>query len=190
MFPVLEPEFSRIIQLSEIPDEGLTLSIEATAEERQGLARRFGAVAVESLTAQVTLHPKHGRTRWQLDGRVMAKVVQTCVVTLDQVPVHTAFRFKQLYASDLGEKATAEVQLQFNEVLALDQDDAPEPLSGGAIDVGEAVAEEFGLALDPFPRAPGVMFDGYSVGPDDERVSANAFAALAGHRSSDNEKKG
>lgn len=190
MIAVLEPEFSRITQLSDIPDDGITLNVEATAEERQGLAGRFDAVAVEMLTAEVTLSPKHDRTHWQLDGRVLAKAVQICVVTLDPVPVNIEFSFKRLYATTPDEKATAEVQHECNEVLTPDQEDAPEPLPGGAIDMGEAVAEEFGLALDPFPRAAGVMFGGYSVGPDDESEPAKAFAALATRRSSGNEKKG
>lgn len=189
MIAAVKPEFSRIAHLSGIPDEGVTLTIEATAEERQGLAQRFGAVAVEKLTAEVTLRPNRGRTRWQLDGRVLAKVVQTCVVTLDPVPVNSEFGFKRLYVASLDEKAPAEPEHECTEVLSLDQDDPPELLPGGAIDVGEAVAEEFGLALDPFPRAPGAAFGEYSVGPGDERKSAKTFAALAVLRSSDNEKK-
>ena len=190
MVAAVKPEFSRIAHLSGLPDEGMTVMIEATAEERQGLAQRFDVVAVEKLTAEVTLRPNRGRTRWQLGSRVLAQVVQTCVVTLDPVPVNSEFGFKRQYVAGLDEKAPAEPEHECTEVLSLDQDDPPEPLSGDVIDVGEAVAEEFGLVLDPFPRAPGVAFGEYSVGPGDERTSAKTFAALAALRSSDNEKKG
>ena len=189
MTAMLEPEFSRITQLNGIPEEGVTLNVEATADEREALARRFDVVAIERLTAEVALHPKQGRTRWQLDGRILAEVVQSCVVTLDPVPVNSEFGFKRVYAMSPDGAARAEGQHERDEVLTLDQEDAPEPLLGDAIDVGEAIAEEFGLALDPFPRAAGVMFGGYSVGPGDERDTVNAFAALAERRSSNNEKK-
>jgi hypothetical protein len=33
--------------------------------------------------------------------------------------------------------------------------DEPEPLEGDRIDLGEIVAEELALAIDPYPRAPG-----------------------------------
>ena len=38
---------------------------------------------------------------------------------------------------------------------AVEDDCAFEPLSGNTIDIGEAVAQQFSLALPPFPRAPG-----------------------------------
>ena len=39
--------------------------------------------------------------------------------------------------------------------IVLDGDDETvEPLEGGKIDIGEAVAQELALALDPFPRVP------------------------------------
>ena len=53
-----------------------------------------------------------------------------------------------------------------------------------------AIAEEFGLALDPFPRAADVTFDGYSVGPTAQESTVNAFAILAERHSNENEKKG
>jgi len=39
--------------------------------------------------------------------------------------------------------------------IVLDGESDPvEPLEGGRIDIGEAVAQQLSLSLDPFPRAP------------------------------------
>lgn len=168
----------------------MTLNVEASAKERAALARRFGVIAIERLTAEVSLHPKQGRTCWQLDGWVLAEAVQSCVVTLNPVPVNSEFGFKRLYAASHQGEARAETQHAYEEILTLDQDDSPELLLGDVIDIGEAIAEEFGLALDPFPRAAGAVFGGYSVGPRDQRNVGNAFAVLAQRHSSENEKKG
>jgi hypothetical protein len=189
MRAIVEPELSRITQLSDVPDEGITLHVEAGAEEREALAGRFGAIAIESLTAEVSLHPKHKRTCWQLDGHVLAEVVQSCVVTLSPVLVNSRFGFKREYAAGPGGEGMIESH-GGDEVLNPDQDDPPEPLPDDVIDVGEAIAEEFGLALDPFPRAAGVTFDGYSVGPTAQESTVNAFAILAERHSNENEKKG
>jgi hypothetical protein len=35
-----------------------------------------------------------------------------------------------------------------------------EPFEGDAIDIGEAVAQQLALALDPYPRAPGASLEG------------------------------
>jgi len=56
-----------------------------------------------------------------------------------------------------------------------DEDPAFEPLDGEAIDVGEAVAQEFSLALPPFPRAPDAVVEPASVAASEDRP----FVALA-----------
>ena len=57
-----------------------------------------------------------------------------------------------------------------------------EPVLGGAIDLGEAFAEELGLALDPYPRAAGAALDADALAPHvsvgSEHGSSTAFAAL------------
>ncbi|HVH79508.1 MAG TPA: DUF177 domain-containing protein, partial [Stellaceae bacterium] len=55
-----------------------------------------------------------------------------------------------------------------------DEDPAFEPLEGEAIDIGEAVAQEFSLALPPFPRAP----DAEIETSDNETRDDSPFAVL------------
>lgn len=183
MSVIPKPEFSRTVHLSDVPEEGITLKFEAAAEERELLAHRFDVLEIGRLTAEVALYRKQGGRCWQLDGQVMAEIVQCCVVTLDPVPRTNMFTFNRTYEACPESKGRAEVEPQYEEVLTLDQKDTPEPLFGDVIDVGEAVAEEFGLALDPFPRAPGIVFEGYSVGPGEKDARVNPFAALAERRS-------
>lgn len=179
------PEFSRVVHLDESQGEEITARFDATCEERELLARRFGVIAIERMSAQVALYRKPSRPFWHLDGHVLAEVVQRCVVTLDPLSRTYAFDFKRTYAPCPEEAVRADDEGSFDEVLSLDQNDPPEPLFENVIDVGEAIAEELGLALDPFPKAPGVVFNGYSVGPGEEETHRSPFAALAeGRRSS------
>ena len=57
-----------------------------------------------------------------------------------------------------------------------------EPVIGGAIDIGEAFAEELGLALDPYPRAAGAALDEGALAPHvsvgSEQGARTPFAAL------------
>jgi hypothetical protein len=91
--------------------------------------------------------------------------------------------------TDIRGGAREESWREGDAVLTLDQDDAPEPLTGGVIDLGEIVAEEFALALNPFPRAAGVVFDGYRTEADDQSNATTAFAALAERRSTIEKKR-
>ena len=177
-----KPEFSRLTQLDDIPEVGITHTIEATAAEREALACRFDAVAIESLRAEVSVHPEQGRACWQVEGRVLGQVVQQCVVTLNPLRTQSDFTFERRYASETPGGAWREPWHEGDAVLTLDQDDAPELLTGDVIDLGEIVAEEFALALNPFPRAAGVVFDGYSTEDEDQNDATNAFAALADRR--------
>ena len=58
-----------------------------------------------------------------------------------------------------------------------DTPDLPDPIVDGRIDLGAVALEFLVLALDPYPKKPGVAFDDVVVGDDDAEPSA--FAALA-----------
>ncbi len=71
--------------------------------------------------------------------------MQTDVVTLDPVPGHVEDDFSLLFGGTPDDAA------------ALDPDaELVEPLVDGHIDIGEAVAQQLSLAMDPYPRAPAV----------------------------------
>jgi uncharacterized metal-binding protein YceD (DUF177 family) len=134
------PEFSRPVRLTPEPR---SLTLEATPAECAALARRFDILAVQALSATLLLEPEPGgsvRARGTLD----ADVEQSCVVTLDPVRQHV----------------TAALDLRILEEGAAPADDDPDSPDeieshGGIVDLGEAVAEELSLALDPYPRVEG-----------------------------------
>jgi uncharacterized metal-binding protein YceD (DUF177 family) len=164
------PEFSRPQRIDTIGEREQTIAIEADAGERAALAARFGLVAVEALSAALTLHREAAGI--VVRGRVTGRVRQACVVT--DAPIETdideplALRFVE---GGLG-------QAEEVELGADDLDDVP--LEGGAIDLGEAVAETMALALDPFPRAPGAEAALRAAGvlSEEEARPGNPFAAL------------
>jgi uncharacterized metal-binding protein YceD (DUF177 family) len=154
------PEFSRPVAVASLDQGGIALTIEADADERTRLAKRFGLVAIDNLTGQARLTPEEGGTVFRLDVSFAADVRQTCVVTLEELPAHVAESFTRQYSTSV------EPMSEFAEHLDLDAEEPPDPIVDGHIDVGEAVAEELALALDPFPRKPGISFTDYSSGPD------------------------
>jgi hypothetical protein len=137
------PEFSRRVDVSRMGRLEHRMAIEAGAAERAALARRFDLVELPALAAALVLK-KRGDGAVEMTGRWQARVAQRCVVTLEPV------------RADLG----GEVRLFFGEPAAgvadpLDDAGWPEPIENGVIDAGEAVVQLLGVALDPYPRAPG-----------------------------------
>ncbi|MCC6470485.1 MAG: DUF177 domain-containing protein [Alphaproteobacteria bacterium] len=148
----LPPEFSRPVAADRVGRDGLDIEIEAGAAEREALARRFGLLALDVLRARCRLRPVAGGMI-ELTARFDASVVQECVVTLEPVPAQIHGSFDQRYA--LNPAVLRSVVAEEDEMFDPEADDPPEALAEGAIDLGEAVAQQLAVSLDPYPRAPG-----------------------------------
>lgn len=156
-----DPEFRRPLPLGLVGPEGRSETLEAGEAERAALARRFGIPEVGRLRAVLRLRPESdGAVR--AEGRLEADVVQLCVVTLEPVP----------------QSVEEEVAIRFLPPGREPRDDPDEPdeiaTENGVADLGEAVAEQLALALDPYPRAPGAVL------PEEAQETAeHPMAALA-----------
>jgi uncharacterized metal-binding protein YceD (DUF177 family) len=166
-------EFQRRQKVDRITDTPVTVHVAALPAECEAIAKRLELQEVESLEADCTLErPTHGETV-RLRGRLKGKVTQTCVVTLEPIPVEVATEFERLYVPGWTPDMEGEEE-------AIDPEAADvEPLDGEAVDLGEAVVEELSLALDPYPRLPGVELE-----QDEGDERPNPFQALSALRKS------
>ena len=159
-------EFSRPLDLRQVGDKPVEL--EASAEERAAIARRFGLVAVERLRATLTLEPDGDAVNAR--GRLEAAIVQSCAVSSEDLPVTIdeplALRF-------VPEGPVEEEELELGEG---DLDEIA--FTGQAFDLGEAVAQSLALAIDPYATGPDAERVRKEVGLADEAASG-PFAALA-----------
>lgn len=165
------PEFSRPIRVERIGNDGRDVSFSASEEERAALAARFDLEALGALAGRAVVTRIAGGKLFRLEAAFEADAVQTCVVTLDPLPVHLSETFTMTFApADDIERPS--------EVVIGEEEDPPEPLVDGTIDIGEAVAEHLSLALDPFPRKAGAELpDSPAAAAEEDRP--HPFAALA-----------
>lgn len=148
-------EIERIVDLERMGASGSTaLEVTASEGERTALAKRFGFLGLPAFSARVTVDRRAGG-QVVVEGRLRGKVVQACILTLDPVTQEIDETFRVVFRQDLGE----EIDPESGEALLSAQADAPEPLSGNLLDVGEIVAEQLSLAADPYPRRPGVKLE-------------------------------
>jgi hypothetical protein len=143
------PEFSRRVELSRVGNRMTVYPIAASSEECQALARRFDLLALNRLDAEIQLQ-RVGEGRIHLQGTLYAHVVQSCVVTLDTIESTLNERFSMIFASVVSQGARVTLELA---------DEIIESIEGDAIDIGEAVAQQLALLLDPYPRIPGAALD-------------------------------
>lgn len=173
----IAPEFSRPVNVERLPDLGRHWTVEATAEEAAALAQRLNVDAVESLKGVLHVKPFAKGDMLKVTGTMTATVRQACVVTLQPLTSQLSEDIDRVFSFSAPKDLPLEVE------WTVEDEDLPDPVVDGAIDLGEIVAEQLALSIDPYPRAEGVAFTvpetlgGVSAnGPETE----NPFAALAG----------
>jgi len=166
----LPPEFSRPIDVTRIGSVETVQEIRATPAECSALARRFGLLGIARLEARLRLRRAHAGTQLHLAGHLTADVTQACVVSLEPVENHVEGDFTVVYG-DLAEDADVSVDV--------DDESAVEPFPTGPLDVGETVAQELALALDPYPHAPGAVLESGAAPESAGSERPNPFSVLA-----------
>jgi uncharacterized metal-binding protein YceD (DUF177 family) len=149
----MTPEFHRPLSLDRIGPQGLDIAVEATPAERAALATRMKLPAVLALACSFHL-VREGRDSVLARGVLRARVTQTCVVSLDDfdAPLEEVF---QVCFVPSGQE-TDEIDPEADDEI---------PFEDNTIDLGEAAAEQLGLALDPYPRMPGAEASGVEDQP-------------------------
>ena len=157
----MTPEFHRPVSLDRIGPQGLDMTVEATPAECAALAVRMDLPAVLAVSCAFHLI-REGRDKVSARGVLQATVKQTCVISLEDfdAPVTEVFQVRFVPSGEESDDIDPE-------------SDDEIPFEGNLIDLGEAAAEQLGLALDPYPRMPGVELPAVDDGPE-----PHPFAAL------------
>ena len=158
--------------VSSIPECGLDLQREATADERTALAGELGISKCETLTARYTITPR-GEGCYLLSGTVSARITQTCIITLDPVTQD----FEERLQIELHR--TGETQDEgANEHDVLVETDTGW-IENGMIDVGRLVFECLSAGIDPYPRREGAEFEWTDPIAASDKAAGGPFAALS-----------
>ena len=146
--------FAYSIAADAIPAGGRHFHLEADEGARRRLAEVLG-VEVVALTADIDANPLRGGSVG-LRGRLSAVVTQTDVVTLEPLrqEIEEAIEVTLRPAEPSARKRDRRVVIG-----DASEDDEADLYYDGRIDLGALVGELLAVALDPYPRAPGVAFE-------------------------------
>jgi uncharacterized metal-binding protein YceD (DUF177 family) len=172
------PILSHAVEVVRIPQSGMAEGVEASEPQRRALASEYGLVEVKSLSGDVSLTRGHGDSL-KVDGRILADIVQSCVVSLEPVPQHIDERFAVSFVPPGSPKAPPAPRPGVEVAIDADAEDPPEILTGSTLDIGALVEEHFVLAIDPYPRAADAVVP--PEGVDEPAAGEDSpFAVLAG----------
>ncbi len=143
--PLPPSELPRLIRTRPLP--GGEVVIKADEAERAALAARFGLGAVESLVATIALEQRPRAIR--ATGRLRAAIMQPCAISGEDFPVTIDEAIDLRFVEEHQRPAVE------NEEIELEADDCDEiEYAGDMFDLGEAVAQTLGLAIDPYAEGP------------------------------------
>jgi uncharacterized metal-binding protein YceD (DUF177 family) len=140
----------------------------ADEASRAHLSRRLDLEALDVLEATVTHEAWLDGAR--VHGRLKAVATRLCGVSLEPFEERVDTGFDLRFVPEGSPNAPAP---EDEIIVTLETDDPPELVKGGAVDLAAYIVEALILALDPFPRKPGVVFDYVDPSPE-----ASPFAIL------------
>jgi uncharacterized metal-binding protein YceD (DUF177 family) len=161
------------VTVAQIPETGLHRDLEADQAVRNAVADVGGLREVLSVQASFDVTPARGG-RFHVTGHVRARIGQTCVVTLEEMETDIDEPIDLTFAppEQIPQMATL-----IDEAGESDEEtpDPPEPIENGIIDLGRVATDALYLAVDPYPRKPGAVFEPVVEAADPED---HPFAAL------------
>ncbi len=174
--------FAFTVNANRVVDKDEAILVEPDQAGLRAIARAYDLAGIKKLEAQLTLKP-YRKEGLRVVGQIRADITQTCVVSLETFDSNLTVNIDRTFepASSRPRKArdlNADGEIEID----LESLDPPDAIVDGVLDIGAVICEELALSLDPFPRKPGVEFEGgreeehANVEETEERPSP--FAAL------------
>lgn len=153
--------FSDVLRVNEI-GAGVTRRLVPDETTLGRIIKALDLASLKTFESEISVTPAH--MGWILSGRVKAEAEQVCGITLEPLPVTVDESFTVALIEQSEAVSEVEVTLE---------DESPDVIEDGRIDLGQYAVEQFALALDPFPRKPGATFV-----PPAEPAEISPFAVL------------
>lgn len=170
------PPLKRIIRVGGVVSSDRDVDVVATPEELSAIANDYRLPEILALSGHYSLRAE-GRG-YRLIGYVEARIIQVCVVSLEPFEAQIREQVNLAFEEPVAGSSRGRPLDEPHDFDVADED-PPEALVDGQIDLGAVTLEFLALGLDSHPRKPGVVFNLDAIGDGEE---ASPFASLAGMR--------
>lgn len=180
---LLTNEFSRVFNLELTQKAGTKVEYVANDQERDALAKRFSIPSVSELKADCEFRKLSQKDvgHYKLSMHLKAKVVQECVLTLNEISESIEETFLIIFQMDKKSEKDDELPKEI-EFEAHEED--IELIYDKEVDAGEYIAEYLSLSMNPYPRQENVASDelGYKIFKEEDVIEEpekkNPFSVL------------
>jgi uncharacterized metal-binding protein YceD (DUF177 family) len=153
----------------------VTVSVNATPDERAAIADELDLLELRSLEAELAVSAGTAGVI-NVTGRLDAELVQSCVVSLKPVVQTVSEAIERRFARERKDHVAKAVD------VPVAAEEPPDLYGEAGIDLGAVVLEQLILGIDPYPRAedaePPIALDGDADSGDSPFAVLKSF----GHR--------
>ncbi len=164
--------FSYPLVVDEISGPEKVYRLNADEKQRTYIAEIYQIPGVKSFSAELRVKNQHKQHRLEVSGIADAELEQTSVISLENFikPYHAEFTV--VYDTQMTAKDLKELELEFD-------DDIPDIVEDGKIDLAAIAMEQIALIIDDFPRQKNETFNFKSEFDEETTKAQNPFAVLA-----------
>ena len=164
--------FSYPLYVEDMGSGAKLYKLEATTKQLAYITEGLKVDGVKSFKAEIEVKFSRKIHRIDVRGKVEAEVEQTSVVSLEKFSKIYNPEFSIFFDTELNLKQMREIEYEFD-------DDVPDLVENGQIDLAAIAMEQLALALDDFPRKDGEVFEFESEFDEETTQKTNPFAALS-----------
>ncbi len=168
----MQKNFSYPIKIEDLKQSDYKYELKADAEELEDITQILQVENVHEFKADIFLKLNNRSNNLRVWGKVFAKIELKSVITLDN--------FTKDY--DIPFELNFDTRATYNDIRELDcdiEDDVPDIIENGCINLADIAIEQLALNLDDYPRAEGEVFDDELYCEFSKEEKENPFAVLA-----------
>ena len=164
--------FSYPLQIDDMGNGIKTYYLKANKEQLKYIAEALKLDDVLRFEARVDVLFKYKTHKIDVTGNVVADVEHTSVVSLDKFVKNYSTDFAMQFDTEITQEQIKDLDLEFD-------DDVPDPVENGQIDLADIAMEQLALILEDFPRKEGEIFKFESEFDEETTKKVQTTAAKA-----------
>lgn len=162
-----------LVSIQKIPVSGLNLPVHLTSVQFDIFKKELSLLDIRNFKSEICVTPlEHGR--YSAQGYVSAQIVQSCVITLEDI---TSEIYEEI-DTQFVPKNNENIRLLLEELETDPTENSDfELIDQDKLNIGQLIFEVFSTAIDPYPRKEGANFD-WTEEDAQKNSSNNPFAVL------------
>ncbi len=168
----MQKDFSYILKTDDLSQNEQRYHLSADKSDFEVLKDILKVEDVKSFEADIALKMNHKLHRLDIKGEIRALLELKSVVSLENFEKEYVAPFEYYYDTLLTYQDVKDMDLGIN-------DEAPEIIENGEIDLAQIAIEQLSLIMEDYPRIDGEVFAFQSEFDEETTKVSHPFAALA-----------